>query len=381
MPPLAGADVSRNRRRRRRAGSALAVAATTILVAAPQFVLLKTASMDKKILVPQREADAPNGAKSARKLSDRVRPSRNQVRIGGSLTNGKRRAGNEGAQSKGGKREGEGKIPHILYFTYKHNVLTTKEPIHIYDNVMHTIADYRRLWGEPEAPVVFLDDDMCREKISATEPRLLQWFNAEPLGMYKADICRVSALYLTGGLYFDVDLRVYEPVALSTNTTFSSSREATIYMNCDGKCPEALKFKLGAHPYGKNNLFQAFLATSPGHPVLKLAFQKMLDYYERRLDLHGGLGVSTLGDALAELTPSLESGSVRLLEEIKNEPHMTVYYPELPEQEGTGTGCRKIVHDPTDRKVYFYSRIPGVDKSCVSTKFNTTYPDKVVPLQ
>lgn len=203
--------------------------------------------------------------------------------------------------------------------------------------------------------------------------------------MYKADICRVSALYLTGGLYFDVDLRVYEPVALSNTTSFSNSflsvREAVIYMNCNGKCPEAYKFKLGAHPYGKNNLFQAFLATSPGHPVLKLAFQKMLDYYERRLDLHGGLGVSTLGDALAELTPSLESGSIRLLEEIKNEPHMTVYYPELPEQEGIGTGCRKIVHDPKEGRVYFYSRIPGVDKSCLSTKFNTTIPDKVVVLQ
>lgn len=60
---------------------------------------------------------------------------------------------------------------------------------------------------------------------------------------------------------------------------------------------------------------------------------------------------------------------------------MTVYYPELPEQEGIGTGCRKIVHDPKERRVYFYSRIPGVDKSCVSTKFNTTIPDKVVVLQ
>ena len=364
---------STSRKRRRRVGGALSVTAATILIAAPQLLLLKTAS--DKIAAPQSEVDLPNA--SSRKLSDRVHSSRNKIRIG-SLTKGKRRDAheNEGISPASTKA-----IPHILYFTHRENILETKEPIHIYDNVMHTISEYRRLWGEPEAPVVFMDDNFCRGAIQKTFPKLVKWFNAERLGMYKADICRVSALYLTGGLYFDVDIRVYEPITLSPKTTFSSSKEAVVFMNCDGPCPEAYKFRIGAHPYGKNNLFQAWLATSPGHPVLKLAFQKMLDYYERRLDLHGGLGVSTLGDALAELMPSLESDSVRLLEEIKNEPHMTVYYPELPEQEGIGTGCRKIVHDPKEGRVYFFSRIPGVDKSCVSTKFNATILDKVVVLR
>lgn len=107
----------------------------------------------------------------------------------------------------------------------------------------------------------------------------------------------------------------------------------------------------------------------------------MLDYYEGRYSPHGGLGVSTLGDALAELMPSLSSSSeIRLLEEIKNEKHMDVYYPELPEQDGTGTGCVKIVHDPHEKRVYFYSRIPGVDNSCVSNTFNTTIAEKVVEM-
>jgi len=273
-------------------------------------------------------------------------------------------------------------IPHILYFTHKDNILETKDPLFIYDNVLHTIEEYRRLWQEPSAPVVFLDDDMCREKIQATDPRLLSWFNSEKLGMYKADICRVAALYLTGGYYFDIDIRVVEPVRLAYNVSFSSCKEATFHLNCQKKCEaksvQAMKYRLGAYPFGANNLFQAYLATSPGHPALKEAFEIMVAHYEHKYKCHGGLGVSTLGDALAKVMPSLPHNSVRLLEETKNEKHMSVYYPRLPKQNGTGTGCFKIVHDPEEKRVYFYSRIPGVDKSCLSDTFNTTIQDKVV---
>lgn len=127
-------------------------------------------------------------------------------------------------------------IPHVLYFTHKTNILETEDPPFIYDNVMNTIEAYRGLWKEPTADVVFLDDDMCREKIKASEPRLLSWFNREKLGMYKADICRVAALYLAGGYYFDVDIRVVEPIELADNVTFSSCREAEVHMKCETHC-------------------------------------------------------------------------------------------------------------------------------------------------
>jgi hypothetical protein len=44
----------------------------------------------------------------------------------------------------------------------------------------------------------------------STTPKktLIEYFMDEPLGMYKANLCRGAALYETGGLYFDADLGV-----------------------------------------------------------------------------------------------------------------------------------------------------------------------------
>ena len=43
----------------------------------------------------------------------------------------------------------------------------TKTPLHFYDNIQHTIAEYRKAWGEPEAPVRFLVG-RARQSLSAT---------------------------------------------------------------------------------------------------------------------------------------------------------------------------------------------------------------------
>ena len=263
-------------------------------------------------------------------------------------------------------------IPHSIYMTYKQNVLESHEPPHIYQNIMNTIAEYRRLWNEPEAPVHFLTDDECRERIEEAEPRLVQHFDQESSGTYKADICRVAALYLEGGYYFDIDLRVVVPVSLDPNITFASCREKPVFFNCQGKCPpehviEATKRQIGAHPFGINNLFQAFIASSKGSPVLKKALYLMIDYYEKRYQTHGPMGVSTLGDALAEVKASNASAvNARLLQEAKNTPNMKEnYYPDVEQPDSKGIGCKNIVHDPGEHKVYFFSRVPGFSGSCV----------------
>ena len=85
-----------------------------------------------------------------------------------------------------------------MFFTYAHNILHTKAPQQFYDNVQHTIAEYREAWEEPEAPVRFLDNDDCRALLRRVEPILVQHFDREKEGMYKADICRVAALIEVG---------------------------------------------------------------------------------------------------------------------------------------------------------------------------------------
>jgi len=222
-----------------------------------------------------------------------------------------------------------------MFFTYAHNILLTKAPEMYYDNVQHTIAEYRQAWGEPEAPVRFLDDADCRAILQRVEPRLVPHFDTTR-GMHKADICRVAALYEEGGYYFDVDIQVVKPLRLADGVGFATANEFA---------------------GGSGGFFQAFLAAAPGHPILKQALYKMLLYYEGKLKAHrkgANMGTSTLKDAF-DAVPEAQRGEVRLLQEIYLSAGQ---YRKLPRHIETGA-CNFVVHDAGEHAVYFYSRIVG----------------------
>lgn len=63
----------------------------------------------------------------------------------------------------------------------------------------NTIDLYRSAWNEPDIQVKFLVDDDCRRLLGEIYPDLLIHFENEAQGMYRADLCRVVALYDTGG--------------------------------------------------------------------------------------------------------------------------------------------------------------------------------------
>lgn len=225
-------------------------------------------------------------------------------------------------------------VPHRIFFTYKINILETKEPIEYYENVQNTIRAYRDLWNEAEAPVEFLDDATCRHYVELAYPDLLPHFDREEHGAYKGDICRIAALYLKGGYYFDVDIRVLEPVPIASNVTFSTAVS------------------------GSGLFFQAWLAASPRHPVLSQAFEEMMAHYEE-IDVATDtlMGCDTLTKAY-DAVDVVDRGEVLMLEEIwlLLRPFT---YRDLPRQSGRGISCNCIVHDPVIKKVYFYSRIVG----------------------
>ena len=170
-------------------------------------------------------------------------------------------------------------------------------PPHIFTTTFATrstpTAPYRTLWGEPN--VRFLDDDACRAVIKRIKHKLVPHFDKEPQGKYEADVCRVAALYEEGGYYFDIDIAVIEPLALDADVGFSTAFEAPISLH-------------------ETNLFQAFLATAPRHPILKEALRIMLAYYEGTHKLHGEMGTSTFKDA-HDAVPKDKRGTIRWLHE------------------------------------------------------------------
>ena len=85
-----------------------------------------------------------------------------------------------------------------MFFTYSHDILATKLPPQFYDNIRQTIDAYCTLWGDPDSLVRFPNDAACRAVIQRVKPKLVPHFDKETQGMYKADVCRVAAMYEEG---------------------------------------------------------------------------------------------------------------------------------------------------------------------------------------
>jgi len=231
------------------------------------------------------------------------------------------------------------KIPRRLLFTFKDSLLETKEPHLLYTNVRSTIAKYREAWGEPDAPVWFLNDTDCRAAIYATRPRLLMYFDREVHGPWKADICRVAALYLTGGYYFDVDMETVNPWMASSKVTFATVMD-----------PSRVRY------------FQSFLASERRGRMMDEALNEMLAFYENRKTRLGALlGPDTLKWAV-ESVPHSERGQMVILEETAF--HLNESESAL-RREAVGCCCGNLVRLPTTKQTIFYSRIVGGGKSCM----------------
>jgi mannosyltransferase OCH1-like enzyme len=224
-------------------------------------------------------------------------------------------------------------IPHIMWFTYKHNILKTKEPRHYYENVMKTIHAYKTEWSDPNTKVYFLDDTDCMRLLELVDERenitLAKAFAHEEKGTLKADLCRLAALFLHGGYYFDVDLEVVRPVRLDSSVSFSTVNNSQ-----------------------SGFFFQAFLATSPGHPVIKTNLRIMMNAYftgneNCMIIVRNILGPCTLVKAWDQ---TRHDGAFRLLEEIHLQ--QDELYPNMT-QRGVGEHCHWVVHDRTEHEVYF----------------------------
>ena len=179
-------------------------------------------------------------------------------------------------------------IPPIVIFTYHTNLLSTptqqltdEEDRALSSNVRHIVHLH------PESKVRFLNDEDCLSSIRATlgpDTKLVQYFNDESHGMYKADICRGAALYETGGLYFDIDIEARMSLwdVIQPHTEFVTT----------------LVHKDSNH---RGGFFQAFIGVTSRHPVMKRYVELFVEYYEGKVRVNGPLGVYFLRMAYDEV--------------------------------------------------------------------------------
>jgi hypothetical protein len=240
-------------------------------------------------------------------------------------------------------------IPPILVFTYHTNLLTTpedqladEEDRALSQNVQHIVSLHH------ESTVRFLNDEDCKASIRATlgqDTKLLEYFDKETHGMYKADICRGAALYETGGLYFDIDIEARIPMwhVIQQKTDFVS----------------VLVHKDSNHHGG---FFQAFIGVVPKHKVMKRYVELFVDYYEGKVTVNGPLGVYFLRMAYDELNGQ-EKLNTELWKEVRYHEKL---FPKLKDPPtGKRRACQMLVvsfpknKKKEDVKIPFYSHARG----------------------
>ena len=141
-----------------------------------------------------------------------------------------------------------------------------REELTLAMNVRHSIEIHNQTTDneEEELKVLFWTDDDCIASLERTRPKLIPYFKAETEGMYKADICRGTALLEHGGFYLDVDVGVRHDLwkDLKPTTGFVTARVHQ------------------ASNWVGRGFFQAILGASRHSPIM----QRYLELFERHYD-------------------------------------------------------------------------------------------------
>lgn len=126
-------------------------------------------------------------------------------------------------------------IPRTLIFTHYKKLWSVKgeapldnkndwdeEELALAENVQHSVDVH----DSTITKVLFWTDDECIESLRRVYPSLIPFFQNETEGMYKADICRGTALFENGGFYLDVDVGVRHSLwqDLRLDTEFVTAR-------------------------------------------------------------------------------------------------------------------------------------------------------------
>lgn len=211
---------------------------------------------------------------------------------------------------------------------------------------------HRTIQLHPQLTPWFLDDAACVEIINfinIEKEVLSKAFREERNGSYKGDICRGAMLYWYGGYYFDVDIY---PIRNLQN--YASGKT---FMSCISQ---------------GDDIFQAFVAATPRHPVIKNYLLVMAEIYSGRLRAVGHMGTFSMKRAIERTV----GGNIRSFHSHKLpddyilfvEGHLPVQGVVAESQNGYGDPnvCDYIVYEKSSNDLVFYSRIKDSSNYCRS---------------
>ena len=122
----------------------------------------------------------------------------------------------------------------------------------------------QQTWAVKNFVYNFYDDKQCLEFIKQhfTHKEVNAFIDLVP-GAFKADLFRLCALYIYGGVYSDIDTVLLEDLGelLNENVNLIVCRD---------------------DPMAKKWLWNGFIATTPRHPALKIAIQKIISNVESK---------------------------------------------------------------------------------------------------
>lgn len=181
-------------------------------------------------------------------------------------------------------------------------------------NVQHSIDIHNRSSSkEDQLQVLFWTDQDCIESLQRTRPTLVPHFETEREGMYKADICRGTALLEHGGFYLDVDVGVRHDLwkDLRPDTKFVTAKVHQ------------------ASNWVHKGFFQAILGASPHNPVLKRYLELFEMHYDGRAKIKKGpLGVLLLKRAWDQIQSEHEKNPNQTAIAVPTELYQELLYHE-----------------------------------------------------
>lgn len=240
-------------------------------------------------------------------------------------------------------------IPHTLFFASKHGLGSMKEGDNKhYDNILNTVKAYQTAWDVDNVEYKILDKDFCVDAInkvnivgavSVLTDFYLKEVQVDPMRGF--DICRAAVLFIDGGYFFNSEVEVIEPYAVSNNNTDFVGVKSN------------------------SGLFlPSFVASAPKHPIPRFILMKYILLSEAMLS-------PETSDQAGEIYRDSYNGQKKdTLSKtvLLQEKHLSMLDEKYDKKSKRSHKCSYVIFDPESKKIYFYTRMYIDGEHCVDEK-------------